>query len=191
MRLPVRCRLLLATAGAAVALTAGCGAEAAAPASSGPFPPRPTSIDVSRLDPCSGVTPAEAERLQLPEPLRRTADVGGAPSPTCSWDGLSEGRYSYAAQFIPVSAAEAAQDRGSELDVIDGYGAVRGSPASIHNVENGPAGCQFAVDVADGYTLRIQVSSGALRTGNDPKEFRKVCAEARRFASAYLVTVRG
>lgn len=179
---------LLLTLFGAVLVAAGCGsAESAPPAS--PFPPRPESIDVSRLDPCSGMPPAEAERLDLDSGQSGTATVNGTVSPSCTWLGYGSETYIYGAQVIPLNAAGAAAEPGSRIVDIDGFGAVQGAPGT-NNGPSQPAFCQIAVDVADGQTFRIQLNSGDPTDGGDPATIDDVCSEARRFASEYLAALR-
>lgn len=174
-------------AACAILLPAGCGSGApAAPPS--PFPPRPESVDVSRLDPCSGVSPADARRLDVGRGSPSTATVDGTRSPACTWVGYDDG-YNYGAQVIPLSAVGAAGEPGSRVVDVDGFGAVI-SAARTNNTPGGPAFCQLAVDVADGQTVRFQLNNGRPGTGGRPDAVDATCAEAQRFASGYLRTIR-
>lgn len=190
MARPARCRfpLLLASLGTAAAL-AGCGGgpEPAQPVS--PFPPRPVSIDVSRLDPCAGMPAEEIERLDLDAGAPSTATVDGVPSPACTWVGYDSTTYIYGAQIIPLGAAVAVDEPGSRIIDVNGFGAVQGA-AATNNGPRQPAFCQIVVDVADGQTLRFQVSSGDPTTGGDTGQIDAVCTEAQRFATQYLVAIR-
>lgn len=179
---------LLATLGIAAAL-AGCGDREPAPPAS-PFPPRPVSIDVSSLDPCSGVSPAEQDRLGLETGRANTATVNGVASPACTWVGYSSEALNYSAQTIPLDAADAADEPGSRVIQLGGFGAVQGAP-STGNGPGLPTFCQIAVDVADGQTLRFQVNNGDPTPGDDAAAIDTVCSEARRFATDYLSTIRG
>lgn len=171
----------------AATVVAGCGGgEPAAPA--GPFPPRPESIDVSRLDPCAGLPAAEAERLGVDPGRPSTATVNGTRSPVCTWLGATGNFFTYGAQTIPLPAAGAAREPGARVMDINGFGAVQSAPAGS-NGPGLPAFCQVAVDVAEGQTLRIQVDTSDPTTGGDPAAIDVACAEARRFASEYLTTI--
>lgn len=188
MRRPTRGRLLLAASVGLLVILTGCGSPAPE-TPPGPFPPRPVTIDLSTLDLCSGVTPAEADRLKLPPVSRSTTTVEGSASPTCDWTDPGFGTFAYTAQAIPLSTIGAEQVPGSKIIEIEGFGAVQNVPETV-NTSSSPAFCQIAVDVAADQTLRIQVENGVLGTGNDQAALDATCAEARRFATEFLTTLR-
>lgn len=171
------------------AVLVGCGGPAEPERPGSPLPPRTVSFDVRGLDPCSGMPPEEAERLRFSSVRGFTAHVDGVDSPACTWVVMGDESFSYSAQTIPSGAESAVGEAGSQIVDVDGFAAVQGGP-DTNNGPGLPPFCQLAVDVADGQTLRIQVSYMDLDLGGDPVAFDSTCAEARRFTSAYLATIR-
>ncbi|MBC3194640.1 DUF3558 family protein [Pseudonocardia sp. C8] len=119
--------LALVVGGAALA---GCGGGE--PAS--PFPPRPTTVDVDRLDPCAVVTESQRRTLGLSHGRPPTITLTPTGSRGCGWSDFAGG-YNYTVQTLPTGAIESAGADQTRLTQVSGFGAVEatsfGPSASI------------------------------------------------------------
>lgn len=171
---------VLLGAGVAVLVLAGCGAANQA----SPFPDRPADIDISTLDPCGALARTQIEALGLADGTPGDAVVDGTAARDCTWLGRGDAS-NYGVQFIDLDAATAAEEPGSRILTVDGYGTVEGAPGT-NNGPGTPAFCQLAIDVSENQTVRLQVNNGRPRTGGDPDAIRDVCSQAEEVAAGVL-----
>ncbi len=164
---------------ATTALAAGCSAGTTP--TDGPFPPRPVTIDSSRVPPCDLLSDPQQAELGLRTGRPGNANVNGRPSSTCTW--LGSGAVDYNVQFIPVDAAIAVTEPGARITVINGFGAVQSVPGETFG---GTPFCQVAVDAAAGQTIRVQAST---RPGEPPIGIDEQCRRAVNAASMVMTTV--
>ncbi|GEC26402.1 MULTISPECIES: DUF3558 family protein [Pseudonocardia] len=169
----------------AVVLLAGCSDGAEQPG--GPFAPRPSDVDLARLDPCSSLTEQQLGARDLGAGAPGTATVNGTSARDCTWIGPT---VNAGVQFIAVGAETAAEERGSRLLLVEGFGAVEGAPET-NNGPGLPAFCQIAVDAGPQQSVRVQVNNGRPDTGGEPEAFRDVCRHAEDIAGAVMVNIRG
>lgn len=137
--------LLLAACG-----PAGAPPPAAAPASPSPFPPRPVSLPLTGLDPCTLLTSAGQRALGV-----QTATDGFSGNPTCQWStlgGTPANRWQFELDTGYGAAAGLAVE-GARLTRVDGFGAVE-----TDGLDHGTS-CRLWVDTAPGQNLNVIYSN--------------------------------
>ncbi len=145
------------------------------------FPQRPEELPVTGAKPCELLT--QAQRSQLKVVRADESDYQGQPE--CAF--TVEGGEPYLDVAILLDSREGAEawfteQRNVEVEstTIDGYGA-----ANFWLDGTTGAGCDTAVDVADGQQLRVSL----LLPGKDWTQ-DKLCETTDRFAAAALATLR-
>lgn len=142
----------------------------------GPFPVRPAEIDVSNLDLCSLLTPAQRTQLSVDEGEPGNVVLPEGPSRTCTWPD-NDAVISYAVQTISEPASTAVGASDSSLDTVGGFGAVRVTAYA----ESTPL-CEFYLDTGDADTLRVQVQAVGYGDDDKPLAMTRVCEQARALA---------
>lgn len=178
-------------------LLAGCVMACAAPnplpsgTPPGPFPARPYTIDVVKIDPCSVLTADQARQRGARKGRPVTVDVGvGAPSNGCGWTNFDDG-YRYNFQTIEADAALSLQMPGTSVTVIDGFGAALNVPdqSQMFSGPGIPLICQMTIDVNTDQAIRVQVQSDDNSSYGSAPEQEKSCARVQTFAHDVLSTL--
>lgn len=145
------------------------------------FPPRPKDLPLTGLDPCKLIT--AAQRTELKVVRADSSDYEGQPE--CAF--TVEGGEPYLDISVLLDSREGAdawltEERNVDAEpvTVGGYGAAHFWLASAAG-----AGCDTAVDVADGQHLRV----GLLLPGKGWTQ-EKLCETTDRFAAAALTTLR-
>lgn len=173
----------------AVACTGSTPSSPAAPP--GPFPPRPYVIDVTKIDPCSALTPAQARQRDARKGPPRTVDLGvGRPSKACGWSNDDE-KYRYNFQTIEADAALALQAPGTNSVIsVDGFGAVLNVSGESNVTGSGiPQLCQITIDVNTNQSIRVQVGGADTTTYGSQAEIKESCDRVRVLAHDVLTTL--
>jgi hypothetical protein len=137
----------------ALLLLTACGPQRAlpqTPASAGsPFPPRPVTLPLAGLDPCSLLSSAAQRELGV-----QTATDGFAGNPTCQWSSLGTpvSRWQFELDTGYGAAAGLAMDSAS-LTKVDGYGAVE-----TEGLDHGTS-CLLWIDTGPGQNLNVLYSN--------------------------------
>lgn len=173
----------------AVLVIAGCGSVPAEPAGPpNPFPPRPKNLDLSNVDLCATLTPAQKEERGIDRD-RESAGVTeyGEPTSTCNWSNDENSAF-YAIQIIQGSAAGALLKEGAGVSEISGFGAVRGPDENPARDPGYPPFCQIPIDASDTQTLRVQYES-ARGDASNPAEHEAACGVAIWLAQDILANL--
>ena len=185
--IPAPCLFLLA----AVLLSA-CGSSATSnqtAASNSPFPPRPSDVDITRVDPCAALSPSQRTELGLDRGKSDQVNVGGTQSPTCRWVNDESGLL-VSVQTIAVGAEQALSRPGSTLRTINGFGAVENVPTELGG-RSTPPFCQLTVDANSGQTVRVQVQTSNVNDAGNAQAIEAVCRRANDITGSVMTTLVG
>jgi len=178
---PAACRIRsVLIALAAITLLTGC-AEAAPDS---PFPPRPADIDVTGIDPCAALTPAEQADRGVGPGEPGTGDLGDGPTRICGWSNFDDG-YNYSVQTLPLPAAVVVGTPDSTVHVVDGYGVVQSTAFG----DSFPL-CSHYIDASDPHGIRVQVMATASNEDGSIKDFDEVCGKTTLLTSQALRNLR-
>ncbi|SFM88101.1 Protein of unknown function [Pseudonocardia ammonioxydans] len=173
---------LLAPSFVIALVLAACGEVATDPAD--PFPPRPYTIDVTRVEPCSGLDAEQRERLSLQHGSESLAQ--GGTSRACTWPSTDGVGYTFQTLELDAGAAIGA-DPTSTLVTVAGFGAVQSSPPAQGT---GLPFCQVVLDVADDASLRAQLQVSPLAAEADRRTVEATCEQLHTVAAQMLENLR-
>lgn len=180
----------MATAVVILALSA-CSAPGAEN-SPDPFPERPYTLDIARIDPCSALTSAQAQQRGAETGGPKDVDLGlGGRSTACGWNNFDDG-YGYNFQTIGVDARQALSAPGTtRVETVNGFGAAM----NVVDESTGYAGpgipltCQLTIDVNQGQAVRVQVQSSNTKSFNNKQAEAETCDRAKSLAGDVLTTL--
>ncbi|MGQ0775980.1 MAG: DUF3558 domain-containing protein [Pseudonocardiales bacterium] len=170
--------VLASACGATSVAGPGTNATSAAPSSASMLPPRPREIDLTGVDTCTLLTPAQQRQLGIDRAPVASADTDGYGNPYCHYSKFgSSPRFSYAVKV--VTQEDATVYLTGERDVTARVVLAATFPAVENYPPLGERGCFVDVSTKDGQYLDVQYSesTGSTDTTAVACEKARVAAE--------------
>ena len=145
-----------------------------------PFPERPYTLDVARIDPCAALTEQQRAELHL-RPGRPGASQGGT-SHGCTWVGTPGLGWNLQTLADEASSAIGAEPTSTVL-AVGGFGAVQSSPPARGT---GLPFCQVVIDVAEGAAVRAQLQVGPGAPDAEHHTVQRTCERVRAVAELMI-----
>lgn len=169
--------------------TAETGRPAAAPGSARPaLPPRPRAVDLTGVDTCTLLSPAQQQQIGTDTPPEFTEYLDRYGNRRCDYGKrLASPRFGY--QVKVVTQEDAAVYLTDERDAVARVVSAAGFPAVENHPPGDERGCFVDVSTKDGQYLSIQYSesTGSTDTTEVACEKARVAAE---LAMSTLLTQR-
>lgn len=162
------------------------GAGPVTPARAPELPPRPHELSLRGVDPCSLLTEAQLDELEVNSEPRRASEQRDGP--TCSLDvDRTKPYYSYYVETITTAGVRSRLGGARADNTTTQAGQVTGFPALTRYAPGSPpSDCETLVDVADGQTLRVQLYP----VTQDAFDQNQLCEMAERAAALALRTLK-
>lgn len=164
----------------ALVLVMGVSACGVARGPDDPFPERPYTLDVVRIDPCAALTDQQRAELHL-RPGRAGTSQGGT-SRGCTWVSRTGLGWNLQTLADDASGAIGAEPTSTVL-AVGGFGAVQSSPPARGT---GLPFCQVVIDVAEGAAVRAQLQVGPGAPDAEQHTVEQTCEQVRAVAELMI-----
>lgn len=164
----------------ALAVVMGVSACGVASDPKDPFPERPYTLNIARIDPCAALT--DQQRAELDLRSGRAGTSQGGTSRGCTWVGRTGLGWNFQTLADDASSAIGAEPTSTVL-AVRGFGAVQSSPPARGT---GLPFCQVVIDVAEGAAVRAQLQVGPGAPDVEQHTVERTCEQVRAVAELML-----